>query len=99
MFIFSKIFVSHIFLGKFGLKIVSSPNWLKSGAGGPHEKVNLCLTNINWYLSGTENEFYKVSLTSVNYRFTQISALVIFNRYLTNTNWNILETNIIGKIG
>ena len=51
MFVFSKIFVSHIFLGKFGLKILRSPNWLKSGAGGPHEKINLCLTNINWLLT------------------------------------------------
>ena len=30
--------------------------------------------------------------------FTQISILVIFNRYLTDTNRYILETNIVGKI-
>ena len=35
----------------------------------------------------------------VKYWFTQISNLVIFNRYLTDTNQYILETNIIGKIG
>ena len=35
----------------------------------------------------------------VKYRFVSVSTLVIFNRYLINTNWYILETNIIGKIG
>ena len=35
----------------------------------------------------------------VKYQFTQISTLIIFNRYLTDTNRCILETNIIGKIG
>ena len=35
----------------------------------------------------------------VKYQFTQISALVIFNRYLTDTNGYILKSNIIGKIG
>ena len=54
-----------------------------------HEKINRCLTNI-------ENQFYKIS---VKYRFTQISTLMIFSRYLTDTNQYILETNIISKIG
>ena len=40
-----------------------------------------------------------VSVISFKYWFTLISNLVIFNWYLTNTNQNILETNIIGKIG
>ena len=33
MFSFTKNFVSHIFSDKFNLKIWSSPNWLKFGAG------------------------------------------------------------------
>ena len=67
------------------------------------------LTNINQYLPDTENQFYKVLVISVKYqfvsvilvkyRFTQISTLMIFKRYLTNTNRYILETNIIGNIG
>ena len=40
-----------------------------------------------------------VSVILVKYRFTQISTLMIFSRYLTDTNWYILETNIISKIG
>ena len=33
-------------------------------------------------------------------RFTQISTLMVFSRYLTDgTNQYILETNIISKIG
>ena len=40
-----------------------------------------------------------ISVISVKYRFTQISILMIFKRYLTDTNRYILETNIIGKIG
>ena len=39
-----------------------------------------------------------VSVISVKYQFTQISTLMIFNRYLTDTNRYILETNIISKI-
>ena len=44
-------------------------------------------------------KYWFVSVISVKYRFTQISTLMIFNRYLTDTNQYILETNIIGKIG
>ena len=50
----------------------------------------------NQYLTATENEFYKILVTLVMFRFvlvilvknqfTQIPTLVIFNRYLTNTN-------------
>ena len=76
----------------------------------PHKKINWCLTDINWYLTNTENQFYKdrlyrlykcqfVLVIFVKYWFTQISTLMIFNQYLTDTNWYILETNIIGKIG
>ena len=36
VYFFKKKFVSHICLGKFGLKIWSSPNWLKFGAGLHH---------------------------------------------------------------
>ena len=49
------------------------------------------LTNIGRYLTNTGNQFYKisvisvkyrfVSVISVKYRFTQISTLMIFNRY------------------
>ena len=58
------------------------------------------LTDINQYLTDTENQFYKifVSVISIKYQFTQISTLMIFNRYLTDTNRYILETNIISKI-
>ena len=73
--------------------------------GFPHEKINQCLTDINRcltdisrYLTDTENQFYKISVISVKYRFTQISTLMIFNQYLTDTNRYILETNIISKI-
>ena len=41
----------------------------------------------------------KYRFVSDKYWFTQISTLMIFNQYLTNTNWYILETNIIGNIG
>ena len=74
--------------------------------------INQCLTDIfkfNRYLTDTENQFYKISVISVKYqfvlvisvkyRFIQISTLMIFNRYLTNTNQYILETNTISKIG
>ena len=57
------------------------------------------LTDINRYLTDTENLFYKVSAILVKYRFTQNSTLIIFNRYLTDTNQYTLETNSIGKIG
>ena len=64
------------------------------------------LTDINQYLTDTENQFYKILVisvkyrfVSVKYRFTQISTLMIFSRYLTDTNQYILETNIISKIG
>ena len=40
-----------------------------------------------------------VSIMSVKYQSTQISTLVAFNQYLTNTNQYILETNIICKVG
>ena len=57
------------------------------------------LTDISRYLTDTENQFYKISVVSVisvKYRFTQISTLMIFSRYLTDTNRYILEiTNII----
>ena len=63
------------------------------------------LTNISRYLTDTENQFYTISVisvkyrfVSVKYRFTQISTLMIFSRYLTDTNQYILETNI-SKIG
>ena len=64
---------------------------------------------INWYLTDTENQFYKILVISVKYQFvsvilvkypfTQISTLIIFEWYLTDTNQYILETNIISKIG
>ena len=38
-------------------------------------------------------------LNLVKHWFTQISTLVIFNDYSTDTNWYISETNIINKIG
>ena len=57
-----------------------------------HEKINRCLTDI-------ENQFYKISVISVKCRFTQISTLMIFSQYLTDTNRYILETHIISKIG
>ena len=41
----------------------------------------------------------EVAISSPQYWFTQISNLVIFNRYLTDTNQYILGTNIISKIG
>ena len=73
------------------------------------KKINRCLTDISQCLTNTENQFYKisvilvkyrfVSVILVKYRFTQISTLMIFNRYLTDTNQYILETNIISKIG
>ena len=54
------------------------------------------LTDSNQYLADTENQFYKALVVLVKYRFalvilvkcwfTQISTLVIFYRYLTNTN-------------
>ena len=75
----------------------------------PHEKINRCLTDIHRCLTDTENQFYKiliilvkyrfVSVISVKYQFTQISTLMIFSQYLTDTNRYILETNIISKIG
>ena len=67
------------------------------------------LTDISRYLTDTENQFYKISVISAKYRFvsvilvksrfTQISSLMIFSRYLPDTNRYILETNIIRKIG
>ena len=61
----------------------------------------LNLTNINQYLTDTENQFYKILVISVKYWFTQISTLLIFNQYLnlTDTDRYILEINITGKIG
>ena len=60
---------------------------------------------MNRYLTDTENQFYKILVILVKYRlniglcrFTQIYTLVIFNRYLTDTKKNDLETNITGKI-
>ena len=40
-------------------------------------------------------KYWFVSVISIKYCFTQISTLVNFN----DTNWYILEINIIGKIG
>ena len=67
------------------------------------------LTDINQSLTDTENQFNKVlvilvkywfvTVISVKYQLTQISTLVTFYQYLTDTNRYILETNIIGKIG
>ena len=34
----------------------------------------------------------------VKYWFTKISTLVVFKRYLTDANWNIFETYIIGNV-
>ena len=67
----------------------------------------------NRYLTDTENQFYKVSVILVKYRLSislyqlywlnigllRFLPFVTFNRYLTDTNWYILETNIIGKMG
>ena len=77
---------------------------IKGGGGAINQCLtdfNRCLTDINRYLTDTENQFYKVSVISVKYRFVsvisvkyrfaQISTLVIFKRYLTNTNRYILE--------
>ena len=62
----------------------------------------------NQYLTDAENQFYKILVILVKYwlsislywlyRVTQISTLVIFNQYLTDTKQYILETDIIGKI-
>ena len=62
----------------------------------------------NRYLTDAENQFYKILVILVKYRlsislywlyrFTQISTLVIFNQYLTDTKQYILESDIIGKI-
>ena len=64
---------------------------------------------MNQYLTDKENRFCKVSVTLVKYQFvlviwvkywfTDISTLMIFNRYVSDTNWYILDTNIIGKSG
>ena len=35
---------------------------IKSTCAIPHEKINQCLTDINWYLTDTENKFYKISV-------------------------------------
>ena len=61
----------------------------------------LNLTDINQYLTDTENQFYKILVISVKYSFTQISTLLIFNQYLnlTDTDQYILGINITGKIG
>ena len=61
----------------------------------------LNLTDINQYLTDTENQFYKILVISVKYSFTQISTLLIFNQYLnlTDTDQYILGINIIGNIG
>ena len=40
-----------------------------------------------------------VSVVLVQYWFTQISILMIFNLYLTDTNQYILEANNIDKTG
>ena len=82
---------------------------IETDCGSPHEKINRCLTDINRCLADTENQLYKIlvisvkyrfaSVISVKYRFTQISTLMSFSRYLTDTNRYILETNIISKIG
>ena len=62
----------------------------------PHEKNKRCLTDISRYSNDTENQFYKILVISVKYRFvsvillkyrfTQISTLTIFNQHLTDTN-------------
>ena len=62
----------------------------------------------NQYLTEAENQFYKILVILVKYwlsislywlyRVTQISTLVIFNQYLTDTKQYILESDIIGKI-
>ena len=36
----------------------------------PHQKINRCLTDINRYLTDTENQFYKVLVVSVKYRLS-----------------------------
>ena len=61
----------------------------------------------NQYLTDAENQFYKILVILVKYwlsislywfyRVTQISTLVIFNQYLTDTKQYILETDIISK--
>ena len=53
------------------------------------------LTDISRYLTNTENQFYQILVISVKYRFllvilvkylfTQISTLIIFSQYLTDT--------------
>ena len=62
---------------------------------------------LNQYLTEAENQFYKILVILVKYwlsislywlyRVTQISTLVIFNQYLTDTKQYILETDIISK--
>ena len=66
----------------------------------------------NRYLTDTESQFCKVLVISVKYWISislyelyrlnigllRFLPLVLFNRYLTNTNQYILETNIIDKI-
>ena len=61
----------------------------------------------NQYLTDAENQFYKILVILVKYwlsislywlyQVTQISTLVIFNQYLTDTKQYILETDIISK--
>ena len=55
------------------------------------------LTDIKQYLTDTIKSVLLV--ISFKYWFTQISTLVIFYQYLTDSNQYILETKIIGKIG
>ena len=79
---------------KVPLKIALSHIFVISG-GTLMKKINRCLTDISQCLTNTENQFYKisvilvkyrfVSVILVKYRFTQISTLMIFSRYLTDT--------------
>ena len=52
---------------------------------------------MNWYQLNISYVSF-LSAISVKFRFTQISALVMFNQYLINTNQWSRVTNIIRKI-
>ena len=52
---------------------------------------------MNWYQLNISYVSF-LSAISVKFTLTQISPLVMFNQYLTNTNQCSRETNIIRKI-
>ena len=84
------------------------PTKCLSICSSPQEIINRCLTNMNQYLTGIENQFYKLLVKLVKYWLgiglwrLNIDLLIFlpkFNWYLTGTNQYILEANFIDKIG